>query len=299
MCDEGRFNTGYINSEHRLKRPLVRRDDTLVPATYAEALPAVRNDLAQAVAGEGAAVAGVLSPFLTCEEAFLAAKFLKSLSGEVRLALGPVPVVGEDDTYPKDRRGRPVQPVKFTIRAEKCPNRRGVEEVLRHFQDEVLGFDDILRQAGAGHLKAVYLTAGYPPREGGWISEAQAETLKAVPLLIVQDLFASPASLRARYVLPAVSYAEKDGTFVNHRGLAQAIRWAIRPPRECRTDGQVLLDLLGRRGLVHAPSLRAELAREVPFFGPLGEGDLGEQGVLLGQPAPSRGAAQPPVADRV
>ena len=50
----------------------------------------------------------MLSPFLTCEEAYLLAKFFKGLSGEVRLALGPVPVVGEDDTYPKDRRGQPV-----------------------------------------------------------------------------------------------------------------------------------------------------------------------------------------------
>ena len=46
-------------------------------------------------------MAGVLSPFLTCEEAYLLAKYLKGLSGEVRLALGPVPVVGEDDTYPE------------------------------------------------------------------------------------------------------------------------------------------------------------------------------------------------------
>src|SRR5205807_9308386 len=130
---------------------------------------------------DGAAVAGVLSPFLTCEEAYLLAKYLKGLSGQVRLALGPVPVVGEDDTYPKDRRGRPVQPVKFTIRAEKCPNRRGVEEVLRHFQGEVIGFDEVVRSAEAGHVQAAYLAAGYPPRPGGWVSEAQAASLKKVP----------------------------------------------------------------------------------------------------------------------
>ena len=53
-------------------------------------------------------------------------------------------------------------------------------------------------------------------------------------------------------MLPAASFAEKDGTFVNHAGLAQAIHWAVRPPGECRTDGQVFLDLLERRGLVHA-----------------------------------------------
>src|SRR5262249_50737731 len=150
------------------------------------------------------------SPFLACEEAYLAARFFKGLSGEVRLALGFVPVVGEDDTYPKASKGRPVEPVKFTIRAEKCPNRRGVEEVLRHFQGEVIPFDDVLRSAAAGQLKALYLTAGYSPNAGNWLTAEQAEGLRRVPLLAVQDLFPSPAGAPARYVLPAVSFAEKD-----------------------------------------------------------------------------------------
>ena len=282
MCDEGRFNFRYVSSDQRLRAPLARRDAGFVPLPYPEILAEIRRGLMDAASPDGTAVAGVLSPFLTCEEAFLLAKFLKGLNAQVRLALGPVPVVGEDDAYPKDRRGRPVQPVKFTIRAEKCPNRRGIEEVLRHFQGEVIGFDEVLRSASDGRLKALYLAAGYPPREGSWISESQAAALAGVPLLIVQDLFASPPSALARYVLPAASYAEKDGTFVNHAGLAQAIHWAARPFRDLRTDGQVFLDLLERRGLVHARSLRRELAQEIPFFAPLGDGDLGDQGVLLG-----------------
>jgi NADH-quinone oxidoreductase subunit G len=99
--------------------------------------------------------------------------------------------------------------------------------------------------------------------------------------LIVQDLFASPASARANYVLPAAAFSEKSGTFVNHAGLAQAIHWAVRPPRDLRTDGQLFLDLMERRGLLHAPTLRAELAREIAYFAPLESGDLGEQGVFL------------------
>jgi NADH-quinone oxidoreductase subunit G len=102
-----------------------------------------------------------------------------------------------------------------------------------------------------------------------------------VPLLIVQDLFPSPVSAIAQYVLPAAAFAEKDGTFVNHKGLAQAVHWATRPPRNIRTDGQVFLDLLERRGLFHAPSLRVELAKEVPYFAPLATGDLGEHGIFL------------------
>jgi NADH-quinone oxidoreductase subunit G len=282
MCDEGRFGFHYVNSDKRLKQPLARRDGQQVATPWADVVHALRREFAAAATRDGSAVAGVLSPFLTCEEAYLLAKYLKGLSGQVRLALGPVPSIGEDDTYPKDSRGRPVEPVKFTIRAEKCPNRRGVEEVLRHFQGEVIGFDHILHAAGAGQWQAVYLTAGYSPRAGSWLTEPQAAPLARVPLLVVHDLFASPASALAKYVIPAASFAEKDGTVVNHAGLGQALRWAVRPPRECRTDGQLFLDLLERRGLMHAGTLRSELAREIPFFAPLKDGELGPQGEWLG-----------------
>jgi NADH-quinone oxidoreductase subunit G len=217
----------------------------------------------------------------------------------VRLVLGTVPVGGEDDRYPKDRKGQPPAPeqTKFTIRAEKCPNRRGVEEVLRHFQGEVIDFDELLRWADAGKLQAVYLAAGYPPPrpsplggegkgEAAWISNDQAGRLKQAALVVLHDLLPSPATDVAHYVLPAASFAEKDGTFVNHAGLAQAIHRAVRPPGEVRTDGQVFLDLLERRGLIHAPSLRGELAKEVAYFAEL-PAELGEFGVRLSKKGPT------------
>jgi NADH-quinone oxidoreductase subunit G len=281
MCDEGRFDHAYINSRERLTQPLVHWEGGQMAATWEAVLPQLRRELHEAATRDGSAVAVVLSPFLTCEEAYLLAKLFKDLSGQVRLFLGFVPVRGEDDTYPKDRRGRPVQPVKFTIRAEKCPNRRGVEEVLRHFQGEATPFAEAMRLAGAGELKALYLTAGYSPVAGPWITEEQTAGLAKVPLLVVQDLTATPASAAAKYVLPAATFAEKDGTFVNHAGLAQEIHWAVRPPGRARTDGQMFLDLLGRRGLVHAPSLRKELAAEIPYFAPLAAGELGPKGVRL------------------
>src|SRR5438046_10399978 len=124
MCDEGRFDYPYINARERILAPAARRDGA-AEVGWETVLPALRRELQDAAARDGAAVAAVLSPFLTCEEAYLLGKFIKGLSPQARLALGPVPVLGEDDTYPKDRRGRPIKPVKFTIRAEKCPNRRG------------------------------------------------------------------------------------------------------------------------------------------------------------------------------
>lgn len=283
MCDEGRLGYHYTNSTERLTSPLARRDGDLTATTYDELLPILRREFKDAVARDPAEVAAVVSPFLTCEEAYLLGKWLKGLSPAVTLALGPVPVVGEDDHYPKDRRGKPVEPIKFTIRAEKCPNRRGVEAVLRHYQGAVIPWEKVLTAAEAGSLQAVYLAAGYPPRGPGWISEPDAARLKRVPLLVVQDLFRSPAVTVAKYVLPAATWAEKDGTFINHAGLAQAVRRAVlRPPQGLRTDGQVLLDLMEHRGLVHAPTLRREMAQQIPYFAPLASGDPGEFGVKLG-----------------
>jgi NADH-quinone oxidoreductase subunit G len=283
MCDDGRLGYHYANSKERLVRAELRQDGGVRHPHYEDLVRLLRDEFKEAAARAGGGVAGVLSPFLTCEEAYLLARFFKGLSPHTRLALGPVPVRGEDDTYPKDRRGRPMQPVQFTIRAEKCPNRLGVEAILRHFQGEIIRCDDILWAAGEGKLHAVYIAAGYPPREGGWITAEQATGLGRVPLLVVHDLFPSSASAVAKYVLPAATFAEKDGCFVNHAGLAQAIRRAVRPPRDFRSDGQVFLDLMERRGLLHAATLRAELAKEVPFFAALGSGDLDEHGVFVGK----------------
>lgn len=286
MCDEGRFGFKYINCEDRLISPMVRRDGHLIHTTWDSLMPVLRRELSEAVARNPSQVAFVLSPWLTCEEAYLFAKYARSLSSEVHLALGPVPVVGHDDTYPKGPRGEPEQPVKFTIRAEKCPNRRGVEAVLKHFQasasrqapDEVLTFTQLVQKIDEGSVKTLYMVGGY---HEPWVTPEQATSLLTLDLLIVQDLLPSTASDLAKYVLPGGSFAEKDGTFVNHAGLAQSIRRSIRSPGEARPDGRIAMELMERRGLFHAPTLRQELAKEVPFFAPLAGADLGEYGVFL------------------
>ena len=97
----------------------------------------------------------------------------------------------------------------------------------------------------------------------------------------MQDLLPSPASEIAHYVLPAAAFTEKDGTFVNHAGLAQAIRHACQPPLETHTDGQVFFDLAERRGLAHAATMRAELARRGAVLRGFGAGRFGEHGIRL------------------
>jgi NADH-quinone oxidoreductase subunit G len=271
ICDEGRYGYHFANSAERVLRPLAKADGNLKPMPWTAITPQLRQAFADAAKTNPAGVVAVLSPFLTVEEAFLLATYFKSLSPGVRLALGPVPVVGEDDKYPKDVKGNPVEPTKFTIRAEKCPNRNGVEVVLKHFQGSLIPFKDV---TGA---TAVFFAGGYPdPKQ---LADSLPAGWTAPPLLAVQDLFPSSLTAAASFVLPGTTAFEKDGTFVNHAGLAQTFPRAVRPPVEARTELQLAFDLLGRRGLAQPAAIRAELAKAVPFFAGLATKELPPTGV--------------------
>jgi NADH-quinone oxidoreductase subunit G len=276
MCYEGRFGFHYIHGEDRLTLPLRRQGSETVSNDWDEVLTSVRGALARAAAKRPSGLGAILSPWMTLEEAYLAAKHLKGLSPDARLALGPVRVVGQDDRYPKDVRGRAVEPAKFVIRAEKCPNRLGVEAILRHFEGRVVGFEEMLGRIGSGEIESLYLVGGDPEP---WIAAEQAAGLSQLTLLIVQDILPSPASAAAHFVLPGGSFAEREGTLVNHSGLAQAINRAIAPPEDAWPDGRILWQLAGRRGLFHAPTLRQEMAQEVSALAALAGGELGEWGI--------------------
>jgi len=276
MCDEGRFGFHYIHRQDRLKEPLQRSGAEAAVCDWDDLLTALRAALARAAAKRPSGLAAVLSPWMTVEEGYLIAKYLRSLSPDVRFALGPVRRVGQDDRYPKDVRGNAVEPAKFVIRAEKCPNRRGIEAILRHFEGRVITVEDRLGQIAAGTVESLYLFGGDPEP---WITSEQAAGLSPLKLLVVQDMLPSPASAVAHFVLPGGAFAEREGTFVNHAGLAQAIQRAAAPPDVAWPDGRILWQLAGRRGLFHAPTLREEMAREIPALAPLAAGDLGEWGV--------------------
>ncbi len=278
MCDEGRFGWKYMHSEQRITFPEQRDDGRVITRGWDDILPALQQALAKRAKDEPGRIGAVFSPWMTVEEAYLLAGYMLKLSPQAKLALGPVRIVGEDDRYPKNVHGEPVEPTRFTIRAEKAPNRRGVEIVLKHFTPSPLTFGDMLALAATGQLDALYLVGGDP---GGWITAEQAAPLAKVPLLVVQDLLHSPVSGMATFLLSGGAFAERDGTFINHAGLAQEIRRAVRGPDGSRPDNRILWDLTGRTGLYQAAALRREIAGKIPELAALVAGTLGDLGVRL------------------
>src|SRR5579863_1784218 len=260
MCDIGRYENGSVHASERLGSIKRRTGDKFADLLWPAGLKAVHEALAGLVAKSGGArVAFVLSPFLTCEEAYLLAVYAKTLTADVRLALGKVPVVGQDEKFKSG----------FTIRAERCPNRCGIEEILRHFEKTVLNWDALVQKIDAGELDCVYLTANYPDP---WIDETEAARFERLNLLVVHDILPSPVARKAHFVVPGVTFAEKEGSYVNHAGLIQSTDWGVRPAEGAHADGQVFCDLLGRKGLYQSASVLAELAGAVGSFSRAAQG---------------------------
>ena len=102
ICDEGRYSFKAANDLNLLTAMYVREGGDLRAGSDRSCRQG-RQWRAQQIAERGGKIAGVLSPFLTVEEAFLLASYLKMLSPASVLALGPVPVVGTDQVFQPDQ----------------------------------------------------------------------------------------------------------------------------------------------------------------------------------------------------
>ncbi len=66
------------------------------------------------------------------------------------------------------------------------------------------------------------------------------EALKKLDFLVVQDIFLTETAELAHVVLPAASFAEKDGTFTNTERKVQRVRRAVPPPDQARDDLSII-----------------------------------------------------------
>jgi NADH-quinone oxidoreductase subunit G len=299
ICDEGRYSYKAANDPNLLAAMYVRKNNDLQPVAFGEAIQAVDRGFKE-IGQRGGLVAAVLSPFLTVEEAYLLARYVKGLNPGNVLALGPVPVHGTDQTFQPDQtKGRTgdtsfVVPRAFTIHAEKCPNRQGVAAVLEHFEGKVIAFDELAKRVGAGELSGLYVVSdAIEP----WIDLDQSNSLRAkVSFLVVQDTTVTPLAHLADVVMAGATFAEKAGSYVNASGRLQYSEAALPPRDGSLPDLDILGILLDRAGgPVCSSEILAELAETIPAFGVAKGGKLPPYGVVIGKsPPPATKAPVPP-----
>jgi len=106
--------------------------------------------------------------------------------------------------------------------------------------------------------------------------------LDNLEFLVVQEIFMSETAKLADVVLPGTSFLEKSGTFTNGERRIQAVRAAVEPYQGCRTDAQIMVDMINRLGYQQPSAQPKELLEEisqiVPFFAGVRWDELGDNG---------------------
>ena len=121
-----------------------------------------------------------------------------------------------------------------------------------------------------GKIKALYQVGENPI-----LSEADSthvvEALKRIEFFVVQDIFLTETAELAHVVLPAASFAEKDGTFTNTERRVQRVRKAVESPGEAKSDSWITCQIARRMGasgfdFAGASDVMEEIASLVPSY---------------------------------
>ncbi len=148
-----------------------------------------------------------------------------------------------------------------------------------------LGAQGMLKAAAGGDLSALYVVgedmlSSYPD------FAAVEEALKKVPFLVVQDIFLSATARQADVVLPAASFAEKEGTFTNAERRIQRVRQGVPLPGEAKTDYAIFETLCRRFGqqvsYTGPQSVFSAITESVAGYAGIEFSAIGPQGVVWG-----------------
>ena len=240
ITDEVRYGWKFVHSDKRIQSPLRRQYGTLVESEYNRAYEDAANGL-RAAADKGP-VALLVSPMLTCEDAYhlaLAARSLAEQTGcDLILGVGPVPVDGQDRVFPPKLEAD--DPKAFVMRAEKAPNARGVRRVLRALFGEgrVHEFDTFTQKMSGA--SAAIVTGNYPSR---WDTDGFRSSLMG-KFVVLADTLESALFEEADIVLPACTWVEKAGSFENATHTLQAFEQAIPAIGRAKPEAQLAIDLM-------------------------------------------------------
>jgi formate dehydrogenase alpha subunit len=106
---------------------------------------------------------------------------------------------------------------------------------------------EMIEQAVAGNLRGM-LIVGENPVSSFPCSSLVKKSLSSLEFLTVADMFLTETAKLATVVLPAASFAEKEGTFTNFAGRVQQVRKAIEPIGGSLPDWQIILQIAQRMG---------------------------------------------------
>ncbi|QBG34437.1 formate dehydrogenase subunit alpha [Litorilituus sediminis] len=141
---------------------------------------------------------------------------------------------------------------------------------------------EMFNAALAGELKALWIM-GEDVVQTDPNQKHVVASLSNLELLVVQEIFLSETAKMADVVLPGSSFLEKDGTFTNGERRVQKVNAAVPPKAGCKTDGQIVVDMMNALGYAQADysadTMLEEISQVVPFFAGITWQNLGDNGL--------------------
>lgn len=153
-----------------------------------------------------------------------------------------------------------------------------------------LTLTEMFKAAENGQVKLIYLMGENPVLSDADVNHVR-KALSKVEFLVAQDIFLTETAQLAHVVLPASSFAEKDGTFTNTERRVQRVRKAIEPVGNSKPDWWIICQLakrLGAKGFdFYDPSqIMEEMSGLTPSYGGISHNRLETCGIHWPCPTP-------------
>jgi NADH-quinone oxidoreductase subunit G len=280
MCDIGRFDYHWVESDARLVQPLVRASNGVQqPVNWHDVWRALEGRLEKAGgAGARAPLAFLASAHASLEELHL----LMQLAGATASSIS-VSWTASDKHQPAG--------TTFRVPRANAPNVNGARDlglVAAGSNDTPPDLAELRAAVESGEVRALYvLDPGPPGTLGGdlsWVIAARESG--RLPLLIVQGVLRSDLTAAADFVLPGATSFEKDAAYTNDQGKVQGAAAVVAPPADAQDDCLILSNLamlFGAR-LASRQQAREEIASALSRLEAYGQ--LGQ--MAFGRPVPAR-----------
>ncbi len=118
-----------------------------------------------------------------------------------------------------------------------------------------------------GEVKAMFIMGENPLLSDADLNHV-AKALGKLDFLVVQDIFLTETAQYADVVLPACTFAEKDGTFSNTERRVQKVNKAIDPVGESRADWEIITAIANKLGFEWNYSSAKDIFKEIASLTP-------------------------------
>jgi NADH-quinone oxidoreductase subunit G len=259
MCDYGRLNFHYLQSEKRLLQPEILSGDKLVASDWSTA---ITHAAAQLKHFNGWEIAIIASGRMTNEELWLTRQLATTLGVDL---IDIVPRTGPSDN--------------ILLSADRNPNTNGAR-LLGVTSYPGARLREIVDGVASGRIRGL-IALGEDATEIG-LTAAQ---LSALPAFVVMNLLANDSTAAATALLPSFGFAEKRGSMINGKGRLQRLNRAVRGPGQARDDWEILRDLIqaysGRNGIYSIEDVFRQISAAVPALTGLSLSKIGDLGVQV------------------